>query len=382
MYKQKRRGRAPKAARASKKARTSDKDRPVLSEPQHICALTAEINQLEAEIATKVKQFANVRAQMIAGIATFEGIQNRDKIDDLSSRLAQLKTQRTEALGKVDTICSGVVGQPRNPSAYVTKGGCPGGCLPGNLSYWAQGCLDICSECGSVYQHYESTMEGVNYSDMKFMDFSRRRSGGYKPPNHFAEIIAQFQGKRRASTPPDIMQVVSDYCRRYGFPKHKITPQVVRMFLKQKQQEETTFRKYSKGKSSVSAVAGKGGGRKYTDYYKQCAEIAWRLSGIPPPYMTPSQEDRIIALFPLVVEAYKTSPRYLTRKADRTNRKNPNPNLLNYHYVFFKEAQLLGYEEFLPYIALPKSTANIDDNDEAGWRHVCAVNGWTYLPTR
>jgi hypothetical protein len=349
-----------------------EKEKPPLSAVEQIASLTAEIEQLETNIASQVAEFKDMRTQLMAGITSFKGIQSKEKIDELTAKLASLKAQRVVAFSHVDELCGAAA---PNPSAYVTKGGCPGGCAPGNLSYWQQGCVDACSVCGSVYTHLDNTMEGVNYADMKYMDFPKRRSGGYKPPNHFAEIIAQFQGKRRASAPQDVVDLIADYCRRYGFEKHKITPQIVRMFLKQKQQEETTFRKYSKVKSSTTPM------RKYTDFYKHCTEIAWRLSGIPPPYMTPSQEDRIIALFPMVVEAYKTSPRYLSRKANRTNRKKPNPNLLNYHYTFYKEAQLLGYDEFLPYIALPKSTANINDNDEFGWKHVCKVNKFVYLPT-
>jgi hypothetical protein len=366
----------------AKRPRKKEKEAPPLTAPQQIIALTAEIDSLEKEIAARVEEFKSVRVQMLAGITSFQGTQVKEKIEELTAKLGRLKVARSEAFVRVDEICGDASSKQRkeyNPSAYVTEGGCPGGCYEGNLSYWQEGCVDTCTACGSVYPRLDNSMEGVNFADLKFMDFPRRRSGGYKPPNHYAEIISQFQGKRRASAPQDVVDVVADYCKRYGFEKHKITPQIVRMFLKQKQQEETTFRKYSKVKPAMTPGTPV---RKYTDYYKHCPEIAWRLSGIPPPYMTPSQEDRIIALFPLVVEAYKTSPRYLKRKADRTNRKKANPNLLNYCYVLFKLAQLLGYDEFLPYIALPKSTANIDENDEAGWKHICDVNGWQYIPTR
>jgi hypothetical protein len=184
------------------------------------------------------------------------------------------------------------------------------------------------------------------------------------------------------------------------------------MFLKQKQQEVVAARKFSKKDppapapasdevlppvkrctpGSVADVQANGPVkkkqrstappvRKYTDYYKHTPEIAWRLSGIPPPYLTPMQEDRVVALFPLVVESYKTSPRYLARKSNRTNRVKENPNLLNYLFVFYKLCQLLGYEEFLPFIPLPKSASNIEDCDANGWRHICKVNGWTFIPT-
>jgi len=85
----------------------------------------------------------------------------------------------------------------------------------------------------------------------------------------------------------------------------------------------------------------------------------------------------------MVCAAYKTSPRYIARKKDKKNRKTRDePNNMNYHYVYYKECEMLGYEEFLPYIPLPKSLANIDDNDQNGWKHACDLYGWCYTPTR
>jgi hypothetical protein len=98
--------------------------------------------------------------------------------------------------------------------------------------------------------------------------------------------------------------------------------------------------------------------------------------------MTPMQKEKIMGLFPLVTAAYKTSPRYLERMADRTGRVKKEPNCMNNLYELFKLCQLLAYDEFLPYISLPRSTECIDSNDELGWKHICSVYGWQYIPTR
>ena len=235
----------------------------------------------------------------------------------------------------------------------------------------------VCTVCGSTYdKRLDNAPGNVTFGDFHRNDSIARIGGGYKPPNHFAEIVSQFQGKRRSAAPQEIVDKIGEMCDRYGFPSHKRTPDVCRMFLKQLQHEQATRRKFARQDVPEKC-------KKFTDYYKHCPEIAHRLSGIPPPYMTPMQEQRIFALFPMVVVGYKQSMRYLQRKKNKKNRKTrEEPNNMNYLYVFYKLCQLLGYEEFLPFIPLPKSFANIDDNDENGWRDLCAIHMWNFTATR
>lgn len=374
----KRRGEVCKSPAIIKKFKKAPEDpsKKKLTPGEEIKELDEQINQFEEEIRSLNDQFKTTRQQMLMGIPDLESVTKREKLETLTEQLNKLRVKRNDAFDRANIIKEGSSFQQVTTK---TIGGCEKGCDQKNLQFCAAGCVDVCNVCGSVYDHrIDNTPEHFSYGDIH----TKRRGSGYKPPNHFAEIIAQFQGKRRSSAPQDVVDVVADYCKRYGFQPHQITPQIVRMFLKQKQQEVNLFKKYSKLKKGGSLPASSSAvTRKYTDYYKHCPEIAYRLSGIPPPYMTPSQEDKITAIFPMVVEAYKTSPRYLSRKANRVNRKKAVPNLLNYHYVFFKECQLLGYDEFLPFIALPKSVANILDNDENGWKWVCKVHGFTFIPT-
>lgn len=385
---------------------------------RELAAIDEEIHALESQIVSNAKEFESVRADMLLGIVSYEGIQAQDRSHRIMERLEDLRKDRTAALARVDKyIFENLSDAERRRQGEAEEkkradrranGYCEGGCT--ELINDRHRAVDYCTVCGAVYDHrVDNTPEFFAYEDVHPGEsVPRRRGGGYKPPNHFAEIIAQFQGKRRSAAPQDVVDMVGEYCRRYDIPRHKITPKVVRMFLKQRQQEEAAVLKFSKKRPTRLAEVLKSAlpptqqseqapqakkrksdddpeshpPRKYTDYYKHTPEIAWRLSGIPPPYLTPMQEDRVVALFPMVVDAYKTSPRYLTRKANRTNRIKENPNNLNYLYVFYKECQLLGYDEFLPYIPLPKSVANIDDCDSRGWKHICEVYGWAYTPTR
>lgn len=160
------------------------------------------------------------------------------------------------------------------------------------------------------------------------------------------------------------------------YEPREITPSVVRFFLRRMQQEENNRHANAVSKNPNDRL------RRFTDFYRSAPEMAYRLSGIPPPYMSPMQEDRVTALFPLVIAAYRTSPRYLKRMQNRDDCIKKFPNNPNYSLVFYKLCQLLGFDEFLPFISLPKSTDNVDENDTMAWMHICKVNGWQYIPTR
>lgn len=356
--------------------------------------INSAITEVEKEIANSASEFKKVRMAMLTGILSLDGLEARNKLDELTETLKSLKTKREAAMTKMDEYILLHMKEkeeeqgdddkdddaPDKPKVHHSKVPddtnlvCKNGCK--DLIFDRTNGIDICTVCGTTFDHsFDLSSDYLSYDESKMYEMPRRRGGGYKPPNHFAEILAQFQGRRRSCAPKHIVDLIGDYCKRYHIESHKITPQVVRGILKQKQQEESTLFKWAKTKPKRAQC-------KYTDYYKHCPEIAWRLSGIPPPYMTPSQEDRIVALFPMAIEAYCTSPRYLTRKKNRINRKKENPNNANYFWILYKLCQTLGFEEFLPYIPLPKSLANIEDCDINAWRHICHVNGWFYIPTK
>ena len=192
--------------------------------------------------------------------------------------------------------------------------------------------------------------------------------------------------------PQFIIDKVKKLCDDFRIPHAKCTPRVVRKFLRMMHSEQMdmikarthtkartaldSIREYAKSSSKTEKTT------RYTDYYKQCPEISKQISGVSPPIITPMQEERISNMFSEAIIAYKTSPRYIYRTQHREGRKKTTPNNQACHYLLYKICQLLGYTEFLVYIPLPKSNDNIDDNDNNGWRHICQVNNWQYIPTR
>jgi len=358
-----------------KRARVAEPEKPKVAPEERMRQLEDQIATTETEIKEQAAQFQSARLAMLTGIVSHEGITAKELTESLMTKLAESKRKYGEALHERDTVILSQALQSKNIDGALTEGDgkcCEGGCKPEDMVTMTAKdmAVDVCTKCKCTFAH---SIQPFNFQPQ---DLEVVRVGGYRPPNHFAEIVAQFQGKRRATAPQAVVDKIGDMCRRYHIEKHQITPSICRRFLKQLQYEQSQWRKVDK--KSVPDNA-----KRFTDYYKNTPEIAYRLSGIPPPFLTPMQENRVIAMFSLVVRGYKTTPRYLARKMDRKNRKTRDePNNMNYMYVFYKILQLLGYEEFLPYIPLPKSYSNIDDNDENSWKHICALYGWAYTPSR
>lgn len=410
----------PKTASMAPHARFFKRQRTIGDEEQkEVDRLGGEIARIEKEIKEDAASYEQCRHVLSLGVTSLAAVEQTKKMDSLMRDLQRLKDERQKAINKKDAhlvkFLDGdenamIVEEVREERAIRSKyfstskesrseeaeiqsrinakfdekmakransANCPAQCR--NLVEDHVGCVLLCPECGYVYEDQRCNSENPVCTMGKFgehADVPRRRSGGYKPPNHFAEIVGHFQGTRSSTAPPEILERVKDFCFRYKYEPREITPAVVRFFLRRMQQEENNRHANALAKNPKDRL------RRFTDFYRSAPEMAYRLSGIPPPYMSPMQEDRVTALFPLVIAAYKTSPRYLKRMQNREDCIKKFPNNPNYSLVFYKECQLLGYDEFLPFIPLPKSTDNIDDNDTMAWMHICEVNGWQYIPTR
>jgi hypothetical protein len=177
----------------------------------------------------------------------------------------------------------------------------------------------------------------------------------YKPSNHFDEIKAQLQGKRKARPPIYIQKICRDYCIRYRIKRKDIDEKTIRECLK----------RYRNG----------------NQLYKYAMEISCILKGVPPPCMTSEQESILSYLYPRAVHAYKTSDIYIKRMENRVGRIKKTPNNQTGNYVLYKLCELCGFDGFLPYIRLSSDRECIRVNDET-WKHVCNVNKWKYMETK
>lgn len=394
-------------------------------EQAEIVRLGNEIDAIEKRINDNAGLYEQSRKVLALGVSSLAAKEHVEKMDALLSELSKLKSLRQSAMDERDDHLMAVMhgderavaledvrdsrkkeeavygrssekkqqlldeeeaairlaesrrsdtrtGRPRANAAN-----CPNECK--DLIEDMRSCSMICPDCGFVYEDLRCNLDNKFCTMGKFgehVDVPRRRSGGYKPLNHFAEIVGYFQGTRKSSVPRDVLQRVREFCERYKYEPREVTTQVVKWFLRRMQQDENNRH------AIAIATDPKDKLKRYTDFYRCAMEIAHQISGVPPPYMSPMQEDRVLALSPLVLAAYKTSPRYQRLLHTRVDCVKKFPNNLNCSLVFYKICQLLGYDELLPYIPLPKSIDNIDDNDMEAWAHICEVNGWLYIPTR
>jgi hypothetical protein len=59
------------------------------------------------------------------------------------------------------------------------------------------------------------------------------------------------------------------------------------------------------------------------------------------------------------------------------NRPKHRLNLISYPYVLYKLCQLLGYNDYLKYFTLLKSTDKLFEQDKT-WKKICISNGWKF----
>lgn len=249
----------------------------------------------------------------------------------------------------------------------------------------------ICMHCGIVVdqERISLTKDGCTYGNVPEIVYV----GVYKPPSHFQDTMNDYQPKHTISIPVFIINDIRKMCCRLSIETTALNGEVIKFVLnrlekirKQHHKTKNTAKIYEyfedaevrlrrKPEFSMPRIS-------YTNYYKHASKIANIISQRTPPCITPMNEERILAAFVRVVKAYKKSPRYIRRQCDRDKRKKNTPNNMNYNYIFYKLCQLLGFDEFLPFIPLPKSNAIIDDNDLNGWKYVCAFNKWRFIKTR
>jgi hypothetical protein len=338
------------------------------------------ISKLEKDILDHKAEHERYRKLMQMGMVTFEGTDYINRMKEIEILLSDLRIKRSDLKSIVEIEADK---QRRKQMYKDTDGNIPNNIIPNpacpiqcrDLISDRYDCEKYCAVCGAVHMCYpfESTLSRLPSAGETFTQ--TRKSAGYKPHIHFSEIIDRFQGGRHTSlASQEIVDKIMDYVKRYKYPLHKVDPSVVKFFLKRMQDDENV--------SLINKPNKQSNYKRFTDYYKYASEIAHRISGIPLPYMIPMQEEKILSLFMMVVNAYKFTPRYHNRLINRNNRRKINPNNPNYNYIFYKITQLLGYDEFLPYIPIPRNIDIIDDNDCKNWKYICEMYNWKYIPTR
>ena len=204
----------------------------------------------------------------------------------------------------------------------------------------------VCTECGLTGNACDTSLDAVPFVDRP----PNISATGYKRINHFNEWLAQLQAKGSTEIHPQIIEDVTAEFTKRRRKASEVTPDRVRKYLK---------------------VLG------YTNYYEHEVQIASTISGTPPPYFTPQQEERLRIMFKLCQVPFDECPKRL-KKDPATNKIRKN--FPSYSYTLYKFCELMGYDDFLRYFKLLKSPKNLEQHDRM-WEYFCSRLGWQYFPS-
>ena len=198
-----------------------------------------------------------------------------------------------------------------------------------------------CTQCGLTRAYVQSTASTRAYRDDGPPEFA----GGfskyfYRRGNHMAGWIALVQGKESMQVSDDVYDLLVEQFRKERvIHADDITPKRVREVL-----------------NSL----------KLRKYYDNVAQITARLTGKPPPRLTPCQETECIAMFQSVEQVWAQHC-----PADRRN-------FLSYSYCLYKFCQLRGWDYLLTNFSLLKGRDKLQRQD-AIWKKICQSLDWEYF---
>jgi hypothetical protein len=195
----------------------------------------------------------------------------------------------------------------------------------------------VCKDCGACEFYL-----GLALSYQDEQEVSKNTQYSYKRQNHFNEWVQQFQGKETANIPDELIEQL-----RYELKKQrveqvsKITHAKVRGLLKKLRQNK---------------------------YYEHIPYITNILTGVRPPEMPPTLEERLRLMFNEIQEPF-----------DQVCPKD-RKNFLSYPYVLYKFCELLGEDQYLPYFPLLKSKEKLTQQDII-WKAMCKILRYEFIPT-
>lgn len=198
-----------------------------------------------------------------------------------------------------------------------------------------------CVRCGVVTRDEIShTYEGLTFNQKLGVTVTKHPE--YKKINHFSDHLTKLQAKENRAIPEDVYtRLRAELKKNRVTRRDDITPLKIKEFLH---------------KLNLSA------------YYENIYKIAEQLGGLPAPKFEPAFEAKLKRMF-------------LQAQTPFEQCKPPGRNnFLSYPYTIFKFCELLGADEYLPYLALLKSSKKLQSMDET-WQKMCGVLRWEFIPS-
>lgn len=197
--------------------------------------------------------------------------------------------------------------------------------------------LKICSKCTSQEKFL------IDSDKPSYKDPPRELSYfAYKRINHFNEWLAQFQAKETTDISNDVYELIKKELKKESYINIKNI-------------------KVSKMRDILKKL-------DLNKYYEHAPHIINRLSGVPPPSIDKSTEDKLRTMF------IKIQPHWLTHCP------NKRSNFLSYSYVLYKSLQLLEMDDLLEHFRLLKSREKLAEQDII-WKKICNELKWEFIKT-
>jgi hypothetical protein len=164
----------------------------------------------------------------------------------------------------------------------------------------------------------------------------------YRRSNHFSEWLSKLQAREVTQIPDNVM---------IG----------VKLELKKQRLSETAKISQAKIKEILKKL-------KLSKFYEHVPSIHSNITHTSAPKFPQALEERLKQLFDEIQEPFERF-----KGAKRSN-------MLSYGFLLYKFCELLGEDEYLPYLPLLKSTTKLWDCDQV-WKKICTDRQWEFVPT-
>lgn len=327
-----------------------------LQEQAQLPELKERAAQLDVDIAActgrmamhRKTQLQQEREMVLLRIKDLEGGHEISRLEELASKANDALNRGVHNEDMLVDEFQALV-ENRNPTIVpITQDVCRTCKLPMKLT---QESRMACPKCGASVLYLDATSFSMAYGDeVEFTKFTYRRE------NHFQECMNQFQAKQTTElSNAMLMQVLLVLQEQH----HVAKPEDIKISMMR-----PTLKELDKRKRAGTLAAG----MNFRKLYEHYMLIYTRLSGKPPPRLTPEQECNMKMLFRAIQMPFEKH-----RPADRTN-------FLSYNYCLFKFCQLLGYDNFLCYFPLLKCDDKLLKCDDT-MKKIFKDLGWTWTPT-